>query len=113
MSSLFETEELGELEEYVGCKIEYNREERWMRLTQPILLQSYEDEFELDEHGLNPHTPADTGSMLERIEGEPTLGKEEHGKYRMGVGKLLHMSRWIRPEIQNAVRKCSKMNSFP
>ena len=29
-------------------------------------------------------------------------------QYRSGVGKLLHMMRWSRPELLNSVRECSK-----
>ena len=29
---------------------------------------------------------------------------EMQSHYRTGVGKLLHMMRWTRPEIQNAVQ---------
>ena len=36
---------------------------------------------------------------------------EMQSHYRTGVGKLLHMMRWTRPEIQNAVRELSKFMS--
>jgi hypothetical protein len=47
MKSRFECDDLGELNEYVGCKID--RDEYSVKLTQPILIQSYEDEFELNK----------------------------------------------------------------
>jgi hypothetical protein len=34
-------------------------------------------------------------------------GGREQTKYRSGVGKLLHMMQWSRPEIYNAVRELS------
>ena len=43
----FDIDEVGELAEYVGCKIDYNREERSILITQPVLVQSFEDEFKL------------------------------------------------------------------
>ena len=41
----FDCDEVGKLNEYVGCKINFNQEEGWIKLTQPVLLQSFEDEF--------------------------------------------------------------------
>jgi hypothetical protein len=38
---------------YVGCKIEHNREGRWMKMTQPVMIQSFADEFELPDD--SPH----------------------------------------------------------
>eukprot|EP00957_Ditylum_brightwellii_P198349 15114761-Ditylum_brightwellii.AAC.1 len=74
MNILFECKEFGKLAEYVGCKIDYNKDDGWMTLMQPILLQSYEDKFGLNGHGLTPHTPAITGSVLEKEEGKKKLG---------------------------------------
>eukprot|EP00957_Ditylum_brightwellii_P205908 15345960-Ditylum_brightwellii.AAC.1 len=112
MTGLFECKELGEMDEYVGCKVERDLQQRTIKLTQPVLLQSYQDEFELDEHGLTPRMPAEAGSVLSKGEGN-ALSSSMHKKYRTGVGKLLHMTRWTRPDIQNSVRECSKMASFP
>jgi hypothetical protein len=47
MKSRFECDDLGELNEYVGCKI--NRDEDSVKLTQPVLIQIYEDEFEFNK----------------------------------------------------------------
>jgi hypothetical protein len=47
MKSRFECDDLGELNEYVGCKID--RDEDYIKFTQPVLIQSYEDEFELNK----------------------------------------------------------------
>eukprot|EP00957_Ditylum_brightwellii_P009146 691518-Ditylum_brightwellii.AAC.1 len=113
MHLMFECKELGMLAEYVGCKIKYKHNEGWMKLMQPVLLQSYEDEFELNQRGLMPHTSAEMGSVLEREEGDGVLSKKEHSKYQTDVGKLVHMSRQTRPETQNVVAECSKMSSLP
>jgi hypothetical protein len=47
MKSRFECDDLGELNEYGGCKIDINEDS--VRFTQPVLLQSYEDEFDLNK----------------------------------------------------------------
>eukprot|EP00957_Ditylum_brightwellii_P036947 2796796-Ditylum_brightwellii.AAC.2 len=60
----FECNKLGKMDEYVGCKVERDLKARTIRLTQPVLFQSYTNEFQLDEHGLTPTTPAESGSVL-------------------------------------------------
>ena len=105
MKQLFDCTEVGELTEYVGCKIEHNKEERWMKLTQPVLLQSFEDEFDLDEQRPNPRTPMEAGQVLSKEDGQPKETVLNTKQYRSGVGKLLHMMRWSRPDVLNATRE--------
>ena len=47
MKNEFDCDDLGELQEYVGCKIDYNKDEGWIKLTQPVLIQSLADEFDI------------------------------------------------------------------
>jgi hypothetical protein len=86
------------MNEYVGCKIERDLEEPSLRMvTQPVLLQSFEDEFDLSQMG-KPGLPVPAGSMLskgDKIESEALPLAQQ--AYRKGVGKLLHVTRWMRP----------------
>jgi hypothetical protein len=111
MKNLFDCDDIGEMTEYVGCKVEYNKLERYMRLTQPVMIQSFQDEFDLPTDGPAPYTPAETGQVLSKGEKTKEMPIERQKKYRSGTGKLLHMMRWTRPEILNAVRECSKLMS--
>jgi hypothetical protein len=43
MSKIFDCEDVGIKSEYVGCKIERDLEEPSLRMTQPVLLQSFND----------------------------------------------------------------------
>jgi len=95
---------VGELHEYVGCKI--TRTENSIQFTQPVLLQSFEDEFQCEEGKVM--TPAEAGRNLGRCADGEVLTEEEQTRYRSGVGKLLHMMRWSRPEIYNAVQELSR-----
>ena len=74
------------------------------------MIQSFGDEYEtLDRKRATPAAP---GSILIKVEKESdVVGKKRHTYYRSGVGKLLHMSRWSRSEIQNAVRECARQGS--
>eukprot|EP00957_Ditylum_brightwellii_P169271 12883421-Ditylum_brightwellii.AAC.1 len=43
----FECDDVGEVNEYVGCKIERDKKEKSFTFAQPVLIQSFNDEFEL------------------------------------------------------------------
>ena len=107
MKKLFPCEDLGEVKEYVGCQVERDWDEPSIKLTQPVLLQSFQDEFDLSEIG-NPVTPAVPGTSLSKTATVGELTPEAQSLYRKGTGKLLHLTRWTRPEIGNAVRELSR-----
>jgi hypothetical protein len=96
----------------VGCnKVDYKPREGTMKLTQPVLLQSFTDEFELPGGGV-PMTPAVPGRVLQR--GDETSSNVEPDKrtlFRKGTGKLIHMMKWTRPETSNAVRDLTRCMS--
>jgi hypothetical protein len=102
MKSRFECDYLGELNEYVGCNID--RGEDFLKFTQPVLFQSYEDEFDLNKTR-SVFTPAEQGTVVMKF--------DQGTKYRSGVGNLLYMMRWSHPEIYNAVRELPIFMSAP
>ena len=109
MTELFDCDDTGSFDEYVGCKVEIGEGHKYLKLTQPVLLQSYEDEFQLPDYEYE--TPGEPGKVLTKVEEGQELNPNEQFKYRSGVGKLLHMMRWSRPEIWNAVREVSRRMS--
>ena len=106
MKQLFDCDDIGELQEYVGCKIVHDREARSVRFTQPVLLQSFTDEFAMS--GTKHETPAPAGEILRKGDEEDFVSTENMKKYRSGTGKLLHLTKWSRPDIQNAVRELTR-----
>ncbi len=56
----FDCKYCGDLDEYVECKIELT--ENSLKFTQPVLIQSYSDKFELPTRIYK--TPAQVGSVL-------------------------------------------------
>lgn len=109
LMSRFECEDCGEITEYVGCKIV--RVGSKLKFTQPVLLQSFSDEFEMPSRKYN--TPASAGTVLIPGTEAERLSAKEATKYRSGVGKLMHMMQYSRPEIYNAVRDCSRHMKEP
>ena len=49
MRSHFECDYLGPMKEYLGCNIEHDRENMTMKITQPVMIQSFVDEFNIDK----------------------------------------------------------------
>ena len=47
LKQLFDRDNIGELQEDVGCTIVHNRAERSVKITHPVLLQSFTDKFVL------------------------------------------------------------------
>jgi hypothetical protein len=98
--------DIGELKEYVGCKIGIDRKDRSLKITEPVVLQSSEDEFKLP--GAKYSTPTEAGQALEEAEERNYLPPEDHFIIQSGARKLLHMMRWSRPEAWNATRDLSR-----
>jgi hypothetical protein len=112
IKSQMECEDAGELLEYIGCKLDKDVERRTMKITQPVLLQSLKDEFELPDREYT--IPAPAGEVLHPDDpGDELLDPSGQTKYRSGVGKLMHMAKWSRPDILNAVRELSKFMTIP
>jgi hypothetical protein len=112
MGKIFDCEDVGEMNMYVGCKIERDLEAPSLRTTQPACpttelrgrIRSFAD-------GQACGLPAPTGSMLTK--GDKTDSEAvplAQQAYRKGVGKLLHVTRWTRPDIMNSERELSRFS---
>ena len=80
-----------------------------MKITQPVMIQNFGDEFEILEK--KPRTPSEAGTVLEQCRDGAQVDKKRHLYYLKGVGKLLHLTRWLRPEVQNLVRELARHGS--
>jgi hypothetical protein len=102
MTDQFHCDVTGNMDGYVGCKLDRN-EEGSVRFTQPVQLQSFVDEYELPDEKDKPTIPAEAGQVFSKPAEDEELPQGEQKVYRSGVGKLLHVMRWSRPDILNAV----------
>jgi hypothetical protein len=93
---LFTCEDQGELQEDISCKVDYNGVEGYMKIIQPVLIQSFKEPVA---------TPAVPGSVLSKDKIDTTTYQQF--KYRSGVDKLIHLSKWFRPEILDVARHMS------
>eukprot|EP00957_Ditylum_brightwellii_P040221 3042801-Ditylum_brightwellii.AAC.1 len=108
-TSQFDCDKVGKVKEYAVCKIDHNKEERSIKFTQSVLLQSYNDKYETTECKLV--TPAEAGILLVKAEKKDMVGSKRHTYFRSGVGMLLHMTMWSRPEVQNSVKELTRQGS--
>ncbi len=71
------------------------------------MIQSFQGEF--DAGRTKQVTQAEAGTVLQKARAEEEqLDEEDQTKYRSGVGKMMHMMRWTRPDIYNAVMDCAR-----
>jgi hypothetical protein len=94
MQQYFECEDIGELKEYVGCKINWNKKDKSLKISQPVIIRSFQDEF-----GVKPdfklETTASHGDEFVPSELDDQMNLQKQNIYRSGVGKLLFLFRFI------------------
>ena len=92
-----------------------NRTPEKIRLTQPVKIRRFKDEFGYTGEGIRKFkTPAKPGSVLadEAVGDQPATNKE-HERYRSIAGITNHMVRWSRKDCQNAQREISQFLQKP
>ena len=97
MKSLFDCDGIGELHEHVGYKVGYNAEKKKFKFTQSVLWRSYLEEFKLPSYKYM--SKAEPRQILPAPLVGQELDNDRQSKFRTGVGKMLYMMRWSRPEI--------------
>ena len=60
-TSTFDCDEVGEVKEYVRCKIDHNKNTREIKITQPVLLKSYQYQYDIENNKTN--TPEEAGKV--------------------------------------------------
>jgi hypothetical protein len=71
-----------------------------------VILQSYRDKFKLPDRKYK--TPAVAGDVLTKCEDKDVMDPEDQTIYRSGVGKMMHVMQYSRPETYNAVRDLAR-----
>ena len=84
---------IGEMKEYIGTKINIDQHNKTLKIAQPVLVQSVNDEFILAEPNSKPETPATAGTHL-MISG-PKFCATAQPRYCSGIGKLRYLVKWL------------------
>ena len=103
----FDCKDCGPMDEYVGCTIQ-KLETGGIKFLQKVLVQNFSDEFDI--RNINKfNTPATSGTVLKKpIEGDVHLSQENQTLYRSGVGKVMHMIQYSRPDIYQTVHDLAR-----
>ena len=100
------------MEEYVGCTVIRDSTGKLI-MQQPHLLRKIDREFNEELAAVRSYaTPAGTGESIIRIKDDEKdmigLESKKQTRYRSGVGMLLYLVKFSRPEIANSVRELTK-----
>jgi Reverse transcriptase (RNA-dependent DNA polymerase) len=110
LMQLFDCDDVGPMQEYMGNKIEMGK--GTMKLTQPVLLKSFIDEFDV-KTSVETSLPAKAGQVLVKGKEKDVMSDAMKTKYCSGMGKLRYLATWSRPDILNAVREVSRHLKTP
>ena len=112
MKKLFDCNDSREVKEYIGTKVDVDKDNKTIRLMQPVLIQSFVDKFGVSENS-KVTTLAAPGKVLRKCPLERKMSHAQHKKYRKGVRKLMYLAHWTRPDILNVVRDLSRHAQYP
>ena len=69
-------------------------------------MQSFDDEFDVPKKMYA--TPAKPGNILTKGDPNSVVDAKTQTYFRSGVGKMIHMMQWSRPDICSAVHDLTK-----
>ena len=88
MKELFKCNDSREVTEYIGMKVDVDKEQCIIRLTQPVMIKSFEDKFGMTKNG-KITTPSVPGKVLQKCQEKDKLSKAEHKKYCVSVQMVM------------------------
>ena len=111
LAKYFSTKEEGPLNEYVGCEVIRDGKSK-IFMSQQVLLKKLERTFGSIVNKLPVYnTHKGTDFRVERcVDAENRISNEKQSFYRSGIGMLLFLVKFSRPDISNSVRELSKAN---
>lgn len=115
----FEIKELGEPENFLGLKIERDRENRVMTITQPEYTEKMLEKFNMKDC-----KPQDTPMVTRQVRRRNLKGKENTAEleklnaltkapYREAIGSLMYLASSTRPDIAYAVHFLARKQQAP
>jgi Reverse transcriptase (RNA-dependent DNA polymerase) len=107
----FKITRTGNLTEYVGCTVTRSGRAKSLKMSQFGLITRIQKEFAGELRATRHYaTPAAPGDVVLRPQDEAEkICPEEQTKFRSGVGMLLYLVKFSRPDIANSVRELTKV----
>ena len=101
----------GSLDDYFSCQITLKKGLAWIH--QPHLITKLSEKFGKFTNNLQVYRTPGTPGLGTLRNSESVVDIEKHKIYRSGVGMLLYLVKYSRPDIANAVRELSKALDSP
>jgi hypothetical protein len=99
MNSYFDCNNIGELKEYVGCKIKKRKNESQILIVQPITIRSFIDKFGIQGNN-KIEIPVLSNDYFSPVMDGDELDKGDQKGYQSGV-----VVRWSSPDILNITQE--------
>ena len=114
IKQFFKTKEEGPMNDYVGCLVKKVKDGLILHQSDLIgkLERAFDDEVCKVRSGQLPAS-TNEGIVVGVDDGIGNLDEKGQTKYRSGIGMLLFLVKYSRPDISNAVRELSKANQNP
>ena len=100
-----------DLKDYLSCEVQFSKDKTKAWLGQPHLISNLTSKFGKEVEKLRTYKTPGTPNlnMIRNTDDTLALPKEKQSLYRSGVGMLLYLVKYSRPDISNAVRELSKV----
>ena len=110
LSEKFNIEDKGDINEYLGVRIDYIADNK-IRLHQPHLIKQIISDLGINEIIRRSQIPAASTKILQRFKHE----KPHNAKwdYRSIIGKLNFLEKSTRPDLSYSVHQCARFSSDP
>jgi Reverse transcriptase (RNA-dependent DNA polymerase) len=115
LASKFEIEDEGELDDYLGVKIEKGVEKGTFKLNQPHLIDSILEDLKLINHGTKPSKASDTPATFDNKLQKDVSGAafEYPWDYRSVIGKMNFLKKSTRGDLAYSVHQCARFMADP
>ena len=111
LRKFFATKEEGTMDEYVGCQVK-KVNEKCIVMHQSELIRKMERIFKEDIKELKKREMSfgTNNRVIRPSDDEQLISKKEQTRYWSGIGMLLYLVKYSRPDLSNAVCELSKVN---
>jgi transposase InsO family protein len=115
LSALFDMKDLGEARFILGIKIDRDRPNRKLSISQTEYIRSIVDRCGLSDSRMTTSTPMNAGAKLVKtgLAGAPESKAVDARAYQACVGSIMYAMLGTRPDIAHTVSRLSQYNSDP
>ena len=106
----FELTDKGDVDSFLGVKIDQLEDGQGFVMTQPSLIQTIIETIGLENDSKQHKTPAVNPPLQKHTQSEPFNKK---WSYRSIIGMLTYLARNTRPDIEYAVHQCARFQCDP